>query len=476
MKHRPNILFLFTDDQRHDTIRYLGNGLIHTPNLDRLVKGGSAFTRAYIPGGSCPAVCMPSRAMLHTGRSLFHLEGSGETIPRAHALLGETLRQADYHCYGIGKWHNGTKSYARSFDDGAEIFFGGMDDHWNVPACRFDPTGAYRQRHPIVRQPFQSNKVEQRICDHIVAGKHSSELFSDAAVDFLRSYRREQPFFLYLSYMAPHDPRTMPERFLRMYDPTAIPLPENFLSEHPFDFGRMGVRDELLAAFPRNPDEIRRHIAEYYAMITHLDFEIGRVLDELERTDRIEDTIIILSGDNGLALGQHGLMGKQNCYEHSVHVPLVLSGPGIPEGQRHDDFVYLMDIFPTLCELSGTSIPDSVEGVNLCEVLRGGQGGSSRKGDSGHSSLRRSLFFAYEQFQRSIRDERFKLIEYAVQGKRTTQLFDLDNDPREKENLAGQSAAANTIERLRDELLGWKDAWDDEASPWGREFWRSCRW
>jgi arylsulfatase A-like enzyme len=463
MKNRPNILFLFTDDQRHDTIRCLANELIHTPNMDRLVGSGSAFTRAYIPGGSCAAVCMPSRAMLHTGRSLFRLEGSGESIPRAHALLGETLRQAGYHCYGIGKWHNGTEAFARSFDDGAEIFFGGMDDHWNVPACRFDPTGAYKQRHPVTRQPFRSNKVEYRICDHIVPGKHSSELFSDAAIDFLSNYRRKQPFFLYLSYMAPHDPRTMPERFLRMYDPELIEIPKNFLPKHPFDLGRLRVRDELLAGFPRTPDEICRHLAEYYAMITHLDFEIGRVLSELERTDRIEDTIVLLAGDNGLAIGQHGLMGKQNCYDHSVHVPLILNGPDIPKGQQFDDFVYLMDIFPTLCELSGTATPDSVEGVSLCEALRDRHGGS-----------RRSLFFAYEQFQRSVRDERFKLIEYAVRGKRTTQLFDLHNDPREMENLAGRSAAATTLERLRGELVKWKNAWGDEASLWGRKFWRGC--
>jgi arylsulfatase A-like enzyme len=463
MKNKPNIVFLFTDDQRHDTIRCLGNEFIHTPNLDRLVNNGTAFTRAYIPGGSCAAVCMPSRAMLHTGRSLFRLQGVGETIPQAHVLLGETIRRAGYHCYGIGKWHNGTGAFARSFDDGAEIFFGGMDDHWNVPACRFDPSGAYQQRHPIVRQPFRSNKVEHRICDHIVSGKHSSELFSDAAIEFLGRYRRKQPFFLYLSYMAPHDPRTMPERFLRLYDPETIALPENFQPKHPFDLGRLRVRDELLAAFPRTPDEIRRHLAEYYAMITHLDFEIGRVLDELERTDRIEDTIILLAGDNGLAVGQHGLMGKQNCYDHSVHVPLVLNGPGIPKGQQLDDFVYLMDIFPTLCELSGIGIPESVEGVSLCEALRGR-----------HDSSRHALFFAYEQFQRSIRDERFKLIEYAVRGNRTTQLFDLHNDPMERENLADQPAAVKTLQRLRGELGKWKNAWGDEASPWGRKFWRDC--
>jgi arylsulfatase A-like enzyme len=460
---KPNILFLFTDDQRHDTIHSLGNDFVHTPNLDRLVEGGTAFTRAYIPGGTCPAVCMPSRAMLHTGRGLFHLQGSGETVPADHALLGETLRKAGYHCYGIGKWHNGTQAYARSFDDGAEIFFGGMDDHWNVPACRFDPSGAYAQRHPIVRQPYSSNQVEYRICDHIVSGKHSTELFSDAAIQFLRSYRGKQPFFLYVSYMAPHDPRTMPERFLRMFDPADMTLPENFAERHAFDFGRPRVRDELLASFPRSPAEIRRHIAEYYAMISHLDFEIGRVLEELDGSGRREDTIVLLAGDNGLALGQHGLMGKQNCYDHSVHVPLVFSGPGIPEGRRISDFVYLMDVFPTLCDLTAIPSPPSVEGMSVIDALQGR-----------HGAARRSLFFAYEHFQRAVRDERFKLIEYAVKGKRTTQLFDLQKDRWETENLAHRPQAAGTLDQLREALASWRDAWDDTASPWGRKFWRDC--
>ncbi len=460
---KPNILFLFTDDQRHDTIHSITNEDIHTPNLDRLVEGGTAFTRAYIPGGSCPAVCMPSRAMLHTGRSLFHLEGSGETIPADHALVGQTLRQAGYHCYGIGKWHNGTGSFARSFDDGADIFFGGMDDHWNVPACNFDPSGAYNHRHPIVRQPHLSNEVEYRICDHIVPGKHSSELFSEAATEFLRSYRGQAPFFLYVSFMAPHDPRTMPERFLRMYDPAEIVEPKNFLPRHPFDLGRLHVRDEMLADFPRTPAEIRRHILEYYAMISHLDFGIGKILEELAKTDREEDTIILLAGDNGLALGQHGLMGKQNCYDHSVHVPLILKGPGIPIGEQLDDFVYLMDIFPTLCELTGIRIPPSVEGKSFAGALQGRRDRS-----------RRSLYFAYEHFQRSVRDDRFKLIEYAVEGKRTTQLFDLQNDPWEMENLADRPASAKTLEELRSELLRWKNAWEDETSSWGGKFWRDC--
>ncbi|MFW5893602.1 MAG: sulfatase-like hydrolase/transferase [Verrucomicrobiota bacterium] len=150
MTQAKNILFLFTDDQRFDTIAALGNPAIHTPNLDRLVARGTAFTRAHIPGGTSSAVCMPSRAMLHTGRNLFDLLGQGETIPADHTLLGEALQQAGYTTFGTGKWHNGPESFARSFNDGAEIFFGGMDDHWNVPACDYDPSGRYDNRRPFI--------------------------------------------------------------------------------------------------------------------------------------------------------------------------------------------------------------------------------------------------------------------------------------------------------------------------------------
>ncbi|NLF00315.1 MAG: sulfatase-like hydrolase/transferase, partial [Anaerolineales bacterium] len=293
---RPNIVFLLTDDQRFDTLRVLGNREIVTPHMDWLARGGTAFTQAAIMGGSCPAVCMPSRAMLMTGRTLFHLDGEGQTILSEHKLLGETLRQAGYRTFGTGKWHNGPSSYARSFTEGAEIFFGGMDDHWNVPACDFDPTGKYDTVNPVVSRPFWSNEVSFRLCDHIVPGKHSSELFADAAVEFIEGYSDPAPFFAYVSFMAPHDPRTMPREYLEIYDHNPPPLPPNFMPEHPFDNGELAVRDEKLAAWPRTPEEVRGHIGEYYAMITHLDAQIGRVLDALARTGRADDTIVILTG------------------------------------------------------------------------------------------------------------------------------------------------------------------------------------
>jgi arylsulfatase A-like enzyme len=471
---KPNIIFFFTDDQRFNTIRAINNPEISTPNLDQIVARGTTFLNGYIMGGSCGAVCMPSRAMLHTGRTLYRIERQGQGIPEGHALLGETLQRAGYTSFGTGKWHNGPRSYARSFNAGAEIFFGGMSDHWNIPACDFDPTGEYAMT-PKIDNPGRSNEVTWRRCNHIKAGRHSSDLFADAAIDFiesdqgfgwesrgLRSKGRQgdKPFFMYISFMAPHDPRSMPEQFLKMYDPEQVRLPENFMPEHPFDNGWMRGRDELLAGFPRTEQEVRRHIAEYYAMISHLDDAIGRVTAELADKGVLQNTIIVFAGDNGLAVGQHGLMGKQSVYDHSVHVPLIFAGPGIPQGERREAFAYLLDIFPTLCDLVEIEIPETVEGKSLVPAMK-----------KSAEPIREYLHFAYEGFHRGVRDRQYKLIEYVVGGKHVkTQLFDLANDPRETVNLADSSKHAETLARLREELRKWQTDYGDTQEQ-GQEFW-----
>jgi len=460
---KPNVVFFFTDDQRFDTIHALGNHEIITPNIDKLVKTGTTFTHAHIPCGTSGAVCMPSRAMLHTGRTLFHIEGAGESIPEEHTTMGEAFRTSGYRTFGTGKWHNGRQSYQRSFTDGDEIFFGGMADHWNVPVYSYDPSGKYDSVCLEVREPFSSNETTERHCDHIHAGKHSSELIADAAISFLRGYDGVDPFFMYISFLAPHDPRTMPKEFLEMYDPDDIELPPNFLGGHPFDNGALHIRDEMLAGFPRTPEETRRHIAEYYAMITHADAQIGRVMQALKDKGVLDNTILVFAGDNGLALGQHGLFGKQNCYDHSVRVPLIFAGPGIPENTRTDAFVYLLDVFPTLCELAGIDTPSSVEGTSLVRAMTDPQ-----------ETVRDTLYFAYTDLHRAVRDRRYKLIEYVVNGKHTvTQLFDLEDDPWETTNLANRPGKADALNEMRSEMERWRDAWDDCGSKWGQRFWAS---
>lgn len=461
MPRKPNIVFFFADDQRFDTIRALGNPHIPTPNLDALVARGTTFSHAYIMGGSSGAVCMPSRAMLMTGRTLCRIQGQGQEIPANHTLLGEALRSAGYETFGTGKWHNGTRAFHRSFSCGAEIFFGGMEDHWNVPACDFSPTGDYPEprEHTSQMHLGRPKQTGPRVFDHIRAGKHSSELFCDAAVKFLREYDRSRPFFMYVSFMAPHDPRTMPRKFRDGIDEASLPLPANVMPEHPFDNGELRIRDEQLAPWPRTPAVVRQHLADYYAMISHLDAELGRVLKTLEASGLAENTVVVFAGDNGLAVGQHGLMGKQSLYEHSIHVPFIMSGPGIQEGTRCDSLCYLLDIMPTLCDVADVAVPSSVEGISLAPCLQ----------DASHQA-RDSLVFAYRGLHRAARRSRHKLIEYAVDGNRRTQLFDLENDPLEVRNLAEQPEHADTLAGLRQDLQVWRRGLDDTGAH-GRQFW-----
>jgi arylsulfatase A-like enzyme len=437
-KGKPNVLFLFSDDQRFDTIGALGNRHIRTPNLDGLVERGASFTRAHIMGGAAPAVCVASRAMLLSGQSLFRADerltaevtGRGRKGP--FTLMPEHFRRQGYTTFGTGKWHNRPPLYARSFDSGENIFFGGMTDQTRVPVYDFRPAGNY---------PAQPDRI---------GTAHSSEMFSDSAIRFLEKHDGSRPFFLYLAYTAPHDPRMAPEAFRRMYPPERMPLPANFLPEHPFDNGELKIRDEMLAPFPRTEAEVRRHLSDYYAIISHLDTQIGRVLEALRRSGHGDDTIIVFAGDNGLALGQHGLMGKQNLYDHSVRVPLVLAGPGIPRHRRSDALCYLLDIFPTLCETCGLPMAADLEGRSLAASFSG-------RADSG----RKSLFLAYRDFQRGVTTGDWKLIRYRTKSPVRTQLFDLKHDPWERNNLALGSENGAKIEEMDRLLQEWMTATGD---------------
>jgi arylsulfatase A-like enzyme len=220
-----------------------------------------------------------------------------------------------------------------------------------------------------------------------------------------------------------------------------VSLPPNFISRHPFDNGEMTVRDEMLAEFPRTPEEIRRHLAEYYATISHLDAQIGRIMEMLNRTGKTDNTLIVFTGDNGLAIGQHGLMGKQSVYEHSIRVPLIFCGPGIPQGEQRDDFCCLTDIFRSVCDMTGIQVPISVEGESLVPAI---QNQARRR--------REALYFAYRHFQRALRTEKWKLILYNVRGNKHTQLFDIENDPWEMKNLAGDPSQIERIQKMTEML------------------------
>ncbi|HEX5445907.1 MAG TPA: sulfatase-like hydrolase/transferase [Pirellulales bacterium] len=391
---RPNVLFLLADDQRADTIHALGNDAIETPNLDALVRSGFVFRHAYCMGSiTTPAVCLPSRTMLLSGKSLFHIQPGAKATYEVN--LPKSFHQAGYVTYHHGKRGN-------------------------------TPLGIQGQFQ--INQYLADDQAERR-------SGHPGKEIADAAIEFLKTRSGNEPFLMYLAFANPHDPRVVNDEYRRRYRDAVMPLPENFLPLHPFDNGELSVRDERLAPWPRSPEEIRQQLADYYGVITHLDHQIGRVLATLRQTGQYDNTIVVFSSDHGLALGSHGLMGKQSLYEHSMQAPLMVSGPGIARGTC-DAFVYLHDIFPSLCELAGIDVPQGIDGQSFAPVLRGQS-----------QQARDTVFLAYREVQRAVRRGDWKLIRYPKINE--TQLFNLRDDPHERRNLAvAEPARAKALMEL----------------------------
>lgn len=448
MGTKPNFIFIIADDHRSSSIGAHGCGEVSTPNLDALAKRGTDFRGAHCQGGFNPAVCTPSRATVLTGRTVFDLTppenrhaddfSVGAIIPPHIPTMPQLLREAGYKTHSIGKWHNDKPSFARSFSTADKIFFGGMSEHEEMILQDHDPEGIYAED--------RARKVTG----------YSTDIFKDAALDFIETADRDEPFFLYIAFTAPHDPRTPPKSWA--VDPSGVTLPKSYMPAHPFDNGEALIRDEMLEEFPRSPDAIRQHIADYYGMIAHMDDAIGQIIKATEDKGLLENTIIVYTADHGLGLGSHGLMGKQNLYEHSLHIPLIFAGPQVPEGKQTDDLVWHGDTHATVLSLAGLDVVPECGGANLV-----------RQDDNQTVGSGRQYFGAvYRESQRMIRDDRYKLIRYykdtehrastsnsPTPGSDLLQLFDLRTDPDELINLAFVPAHHAT----RDRLLGAMENW-----------------
>jgi arylsulfatase A-like enzyme len=416
---RPNILFLFADDQRADSIHAHGNPHIETPNLDRLVARGHSFRRNYCFGSDSGAVCVPSRAMLMSGRHYFAVDHALTGVVTLPQLLGDN----GYTTFATGKWHNGAPALVRSFANAKSVMVGGMSDHERVPIRDLQADGSL-------------SKVR-------TGEKHSSELFADAVISFLQDYKEDSPFFAYVAFTAPHDPRQPPRKYREHYYDKQPPLPANFMPQHPFDNGSLVLRDENLAAWPRTKEIVGDQLAEYYGLITHMDEQVGRIFATLKHSGHADNTLIIYAADHGLAVGSHGLLGKQSVYEHSMRCPLVFVGQNIPEGGSTQALTYLFDIYPTVCDILGIETPDGLAGDSLRAIWSGEK-----------DSVRDSMFLAYRNIMRAVGDGRWKLIRYPHINH--TQLFDLEADPHELNNLAAEPVQAHRVEKMLDQMRKWQ--------------------
>jgi arylsulfatase A-like enzyme len=441
---RPNILFLFADDQSHEALSAYGSE-VQTPNLDRLVANGVSFANAYNQGAWHGAVCVASRTMLITGRFLWNARRCEQSLDeevQAGRLWPQYLSAAGYDTYMSGKWHIGTH-VGPLFDTFAHKRPGMPNQTqagYNRPQSEADYATGWK--------PWDTENG-----GYWKGGKHWSEVLGDDGVDFLqRAATNEAPFFMYLAFNAPHDPRQSPKEFVDRYSLDAIKVPKNFLPEYPFkdDIGcSSDLRDERLAPFPRTEFAVKVHRQEYYAIITHMDEQIGRILDALEKSGKKDSTYIFFTADHGLALGHHGLMGKQNLFEHSAKAPLIVCGPDFPKGKRIEAPVYIQDIMPTTLELAGTDIPDHVQFKSLLPLISGDVDKSYE-----------AIYGAYKSdLQRMVRKDKFKLICYPKIKK--SLLFDLDNDPDEMVDLSLNSNFDPIVKYLHSELRNLQEEMGD---------------
>lgn len=426
----PNILFLFADDYSFEAVGALGLLDVVTPNIDRLYQRGTSFSRTYNMGGWNGAICVASRAMLISGRTLWDAHAI-DPIMVQERMEGRfwpiLMKEGGYVTSFTGKWH--IRAQAELAFDEARHVRPGMPNQTE--------TGYNR---PLADGSDPWDPSDPHFGGFWDGGSHWSEVTANDAIAFLDHAKdQESPFFMYVAFNAPHDPRQSPQEFVDRYPMSRVTLPENFLAEYPYK-DAIGcpptLRDEALAPFPRTEHAVKIHRGEYFAIIEHLDEQIGRIFDALESSGKVDETVVIFTADHGLAVGRHGFMGKQNLYEHSTRVPFVMAGPGIEQGKQIDSPIYLQDVMPTTLELAGLPIPDFVGFQSLMPMLEGNREATGHK----------AIYGAYINFQRSVTKDDFALILYPDVP--VVRLYHLAADPHQLRDLSSDPDQADRLDDL----------------------------
>ncbi len=410
---RPNILFILADDQSPFDLKiYDRNSALDTPVLDELASNGMVFDGAYHMGSWSGAVCTPSRHMVMSGRTVWHLPGrhpNGANPKMVPADLPENTMGAIFNRAG----------YA------------------TMRTCkRGNSYAAANQKFTVRHESSKRGGTDET----------GSAWHAEQVLNYLNDRQANKdmdPFLIYYGFSHPHDPRNGKVDLLAKYgsvnhtdknslppaDPKQPPMPVNYLPAHPFHHGHPGLRDEVKVSGvweKRDERTIGNELGREFACSENIDIQIGRVLKKLEEMGELDNTYIFYTSDHGIAIGRHGLQGKQNLYEHTWRVPFIVKGPGIKPGSRVQGNIYLLDVLGTICDLAGISAPKTVESKSFRPVLEG-----KRK------TVRDVLYGVYsggtKPGMRSVRRGDWKLIKYDVlDGKvRQTQLFNLKDNPDE---------------------------------------------
>ncbi len=409
-EQRPNFLFILTDDQSPETLRAYGNKVCQTPNIDRLAAEGMVFHDAHHMGSWSGAVCTPSRTMIMTGRTVWRIPGAKGRGPQddkdfrqqvAQQSLPAVFNRAGYDTFRTNKIGN-------SFNEANVLF-----------------------------------TVSKVATKRDGSAQEGSQWHGDQVMEYLEqraSTGDKDPFLIEFGFSHPHDPRHATPDLAAKYgavnqdiptvpNPKAPPLPINYLPAHPFHHGHPGLRDEEQVQgvmTKRDEATIRNELGREYACIDNIDVQVGRVLKQLATMGELDNTFIIYTSDHGIAVGRHGLTGKQNLYEHTWRVPFIVRGPGIAKGSNVSGYVYLLDVLPTFCDLAGIDIPKEVEGKSFRPVLEG-------KADRVRDVMYGVYCGGTKPGMRAVKSDGWKLIKYDVLDGtvRQTQLFNLKDNPHE---------------------------------------------
>lgn len=406
---KPNILFILTDDQSPFDFKFHNpESTLDSPNIDRLASGGMIIAAAHHMGSFTGAVCVPSRHMIASGRTVWHLPvgpGARDCPPKLEEnTLGPIFSRAGYATMRTCKQGNSYTAADKLFD--------------------------------VVHDATKRGGTAET----------GSAWHAERVLDYLGERKTkddDRPFFIHLGFSHPHDIRDGAPELLAKYgatnhkdpsmpppaNPKQPPLPPNWLPAHPFDNTIGNVRDETsVSGVWKRRDEatIRNEIGREYACSENIDIQIGRVLKRLEEMGELDNTYIFYTSDHGIAIGRHGLQGKQNLYEHTWRVPMVVKGPGIKPGVRVPGNIYLGDLLATFCDLTGIAPPETNQGTSFKPVLLGEK-----------QTIRDTLYGVYnggdKPGMRSVKQGDWKLIEYesTSSGVRETQLFNLKENPHE---------------------------------------------
>ena len=408
---KPNFLFVLVDDQSpFDLQTYDPNSILQTPTIDKLAKHGVVFESARHMGSMNGAVCTPSRHMIMTGRTLWHLPKSAGY---RESLAPDSLEQ---------------QSIAAVFNRAG---------YKTMRTCKKGNSyAAANKQFTIVHDATKRGGTEES----------GSAWHAEQVLNYLSDREQAQekdPFFIYFGFSHPHDIRDGTPELLEKYgatnhtdqnslppaSPKQPPLQENYLNAHPFFHGHPQLRDEeRVSGVWKNRDEqtVRNELGLEYACSENIDIQLNKVLAKLEASGELDNTYIIYTSDHGMSIGRHGLMGKQNLYEHTWRVPFIVKGPGLEAGKRVKGNIYLLDVLPTLCELAGIDAPETVEGISFVPVLKGEK-----------EVVRDVMYGVYaggtKPGIRTVKKGDWKLIKYDVMDGaiRETQLFNLAENPNE---------------------------------------------